>query len=673
MAKIYLVDSENVGASWSQLLPSLSGEDKMYVFYTDKSPYISYENLLQVIAYCNIPVFIKCHEGKNALDFQLVSELGFKLCQSPEAEFFIVSDDYGYDAAVKYWSGRKYNVHRVTKKFCRPMQVRKHEETAEVHAESFSQQEAVPDQVQETVTDQVQEAMAQDTMAQDAAAAYVDKISRQALAADQETEPRQEAELLQGTELRQETESQKETESWQETEPASEQTHPWQEHFQQDNQSRKQARDRKRRHRREAVKETTAESAEPETAELKSAELKSAERKSEELKNAEPKSAEQAPTAQQDILTQTGIADAEPKSEGKMEAKAEVKPKSESRMEAKAEALRDDEKQSEAEPQAAERFREAFTQPAQKERRRRNPGRRQKSEKPGAEGERQSAEEGTAADGKVQAVSAEAPAAEKRQEAFSESKAVKPQAAEGAKGIPQETALEAAADKKPQSVLLKAEEERPQSVSLKAAEEEKPQSVSLKAEEEKPQAVLAEAAVELSQAEAAEAQADQSAEEEGKENTASKAELLLLPQILTILQKWESPQPEKDAKCVLEMFRTLNMGNLTVVNTALTVLTGIDLGNNIYRELKEHQECRAQLDSLYMASQKDRFMHYVQIVLDRSGLEGITADEIGKFLLRIPRKNLNSIRSNMLKEFGHEKGAEIYSVYKPHIKVLNKI
>lgn len=665
MAKIYLVDSENVGASWSQLLPSLSGEDKMYVFYTDKSPYISYENLLQVIAYCNIPVFIKCHEGKNALDFQLVSELGFKLCQSPEAEFFIVSDDYGYDAAVKYWSGRKYNVHRVTKKFCRPMQVRKHEEATEVHAEAFSQQEAVPDQVQE--------AMAQDTMAQDAAAAYVDKISRQALAADQETEPRQETELLQGTELWQETESQKETEFRQETEPASEQTHPWQEHFQQDNQSRKQARDRKRRHRREAVKETTAESAEPETAELKSAELKSAERKSEELKNAEPKSAEQAPTAQQDILTQTGIADAEPKSEAKMEAKAEVKPISEAKveakaevkpiseagMEAKAEALRDDEKQSEAEPQAAERFREAFTQPAQKERRRRNPGRRQKAEKPGAEGERQSAEEGTAADGKVQAVSAEAPAAEKRQEAFSESKAVKPQAAEEAKGIPQETALEAAADKKPQSVSLKAEEEKPQSVSLKAAEEE--------------QSVLAEAAVELSQAEAAEAQADQSAEEEGKENTASKAELLLLPQILTILQKWESPQPEKDAKCVLEMFRTLNMGNLKVVNTALTVLTGIDLGNNIYRELKEHQECRAQLDSLYMASQKDRFMHYVQIVLDRSGLEGITADEIGKFLLRIPRKNLNSIRSNMLKEFGHEKGAEIYSVYKPHIKVLNKI
>ena len=66
MAKIYLVDSENIGASWSQLLSSMSETDRMYVFYTEKSPYVSYENLMQVIAYSSIPVFIKCFEGRNA-------------------------------------------------------------------------------------------------------------------------------------------------------------------------------------------------------------------------------------------------------------------------------------------------------------------------------------------------------------------------------------------------------------------------------------------------------------------------------------------------------------------------------------------------------------------------------------------------------------------------------
>ncbi len=132
MAKIYLVDSENIGASWSQLLPTMSKEDQLFVFYTEKSPYISYDNLLQVIAHCQIPVFNKCYEGKNALDFQLVSELGYKLCQEPKAEFIIVSDDYGYDAAIKYWKERSYNVHRIGKKNCKPILQKKVEERENV-------------------------------------------------------------------------------------------------------------------------------------------------------------------------------------------------------------------------------------------------------------------------------------------------------------------------------------------------------------------------------------------------------------------------------------------------------------------------------------------------------------------------------------------------------------
>ena len=120
MAKIYLIDSENVGDSWIQLLSVVEPEDKMFVFYTNKSPYISYESLLQVIAHSSIPVFVKCYEGRNALDFQLVTELGFMVAKNPEKEFVIVTDDYGFDAVVKYWTDRQYAIHRINKKGCRP-------------------------------------------------------------------------------------------------------------------------------------------------------------------------------------------------------------------------------------------------------------------------------------------------------------------------------------------------------------------------------------------------------------------------------------------------------------------------------------------------------------------------------------------------------------------------
>lgn len=312
MAKIYLIDSENVGDTWIQLLSSMTDEDKLYVFYTDKSPYISYESLLQVIAYGSIPVFIKCYEGRNALDFQLVSELGFQLAQLPEEEFIIVSDDNGYDAVVRFWSEKQYKIRRIGRKFCR---------------------------------------------------------------------------LL--------------------------------------------------------------------------------------------------PAEKKDV-------------------------------------------------QSNEKLKEE---------------------------------------------------------------------------IPKEPFVETTVPE--------------MNVSEAVSEEESHTS---------------------------------------------------LPELIYhIVCECDVPDPQKDAKCVYEMFSSLSMATLTEVNTALKILIGNEEGNNIYRELKEHQECRQALDDLYLPTQKERFFNYVGMVLDRSDLQDLTSEELAKFLLRIPRKNLNSIRASMQKEFGAEQGSKIYTVYKPHIKVLNKI
>lgn len=46
MKNIFFVDSENVGDSWIELFDYLKGEDIILVFYTDKSPNMSYANLI---------------------------------------------------------------------------------------------------------------------------------------------------------------------------------------------------------------------------------------------------------------------------------------------------------------------------------------------------------------------------------------------------------------------------------------------------------------------------------------------------------------------------------------------------------------------------------------------------------------------------------------------------
>ena len=115
----YLIDSENVGDFWIPLLDLPADETELIVFYTRNSPHMSYESLIKLKESDRTVTFIKCYEGTNALDFQLVSELGYRIGNDEDGRFVIVTNDTGFDAAVKYWRRRKKSVKRVTGRECR--------------------------------------------------------------------------------------------------------------------------------------------------------------------------------------------------------------------------------------------------------------------------------------------------------------------------------------------------------------------------------------------------------------------------------------------------------------------------------------------------------------------------------------------------------------------------
>lgn len=143
MNKIYLIDSENVNDAWVDLLPVLECGERIIVFYTDKSPHMCYQNVIALLQNEREIQFIKCFEGNNALDFQLVSELGYMLRDMAECEYIIVSNDTGFDAIVKYWKKRGQKVSRIKGKEC-------HIIAAKCNAGDMS--EAVIDTVQEKET-----------------------------------------------------------------------------------------------------------------------------------------------------------------------------------------------------------------------------------------------------------------------------------------------------------------------------------------------------------------------------------------------------------------------------------------------------------------------------------------------------------------------------------------
>lgn len=119
----YLVDSENVNDNWLMLLEFTEMTDDIIVFYTDKSPHMSYTSLVRIVEQTHQIQFKKCYTGPNGLDFQLVSYLGYLMCdnQDSDDEFIIMSNDNGFDCVVKFWNNRNITVKRLDVVHCKQL------------------------------------------------------------------------------------------------------------------------------------------------------------------------------------------------------------------------------------------------------------------------------------------------------------------------------------------------------------------------------------------------------------------------------------------------------------------------------------------------------------------------------------------------------------------------
>ena len=136
-SKYIFVDTENVGSSWIDLIEDIAVEQAVYedeqgsyqldsypyevldpqfiLLYTDNTPYMSFDDCIRFSEYSHLVITIKCNPGSkaaSALDFQLVSIIGYMINRYPSAEYCIMSKDKGYDPMVKFWSDAGYSVCR---------------------------------------------------------------------------------------------------------------------------------------------------------------------------------------------------------------------------------------------------------------------------------------------------------------------------------------------------------------------------------------------------------------------------------------------------------------------------------------------------------------------------------------------------------------------------------
>lgn len=111
--KYYLVDYENVHKTGLNGIDELEKNDNVIIFYSrhaDKLPFSLHSQIIETKA--DITYFEVDTVGKNALDFQLSSYIGYVLGKHHKCICYIISKDAGYENVCNFW--RKYG-----RKICR--------------------------------------------------------------------------------------------------------------------------------------------------------------------------------------------------------------------------------------------------------------------------------------------------------------------------------------------------------------------------------------------------------------------------------------------------------------------------------------------------------------------------------------------------------------------------
>ena len=107
----YLVDFENVKKDGLDGIHLLGEDDQVCIFYSKNADSISFDQHRRIMESKAAIEFCKVDVGsKNALDFQLATQLGFLIANRTADQYYIVSKDKGFDILGGYWKGRGVSV-----------------------------------------------------------------------------------------------------------------------------------------------------------------------------------------------------------------------------------------------------------------------------------------------------------------------------------------------------------------------------------------------------------------------------------------------------------------------------------------------------------------------------------------------------------------------------------
>ena len=112
----YLIDSENVGSTWIDLLKN-DDRHEFYIFVTENAKSLNFSLLKELTDNQKHKInIIECEPGRNSLDFYLSSYLGYLIGGNKHSSYTVVSQDTGFDHVIDYWKNSGLDVCRINTK-----------------------------------------------------------------------------------------------------------------------------------------------------------------------------------------------------------------------------------------------------------------------------------------------------------------------------------------------------------------------------------------------------------------------------------------------------------------------------------------------------------------------------------------------------------------------------
>ena len=108
---IYLIDFENVHSDGLKGIEQLAENDVCYVFYSEHAGVLTFNIHKKIIDSKAKIYYVEAQVGmKNALDFQLVSYLGYMIREDQEAYYCVISNDRAFALVADFWKKKGVEV-----------------------------------------------------------------------------------------------------------------------------------------------------------------------------------------------------------------------------------------------------------------------------------------------------------------------------------------------------------------------------------------------------------------------------------------------------------------------------------------------------------------------------------------------------------------------------------